>query len=283
MSTLRRLRRSESGFTLAELAISMIIIALLIGGLLGPIGRQVDQSRVNSTQRQLEDIKESLLGYAVIYRRLPCPDLTGDGIEDRLTDPPNPPNMVGACGDPANGIVRTLGRLPWATLNLTESDAWNTRFGYRVASEFSVSANPLPLPSGVLWGLSFPAATSGTIVINQRNANKTTTPLAGGALATDPPGAAAIIWSFGKNAHGGTQAGGVARALAPLINVDEIANANANAGTVGTPFIVRTPTDAATPCSDTAGANQMCEFDDILLWLSAHIVISRMVVAGRMP
>ena len=51
--------RQERGFTLAELAISMIIIALLIGGLLGPIGRQVDQSHVNTTQKQLEDIKEA--------------------------------------------------------------------------------------------------------------------------------------------------------------------------------------------------------------------------------
>ena len=270
----------QRGFTLAELAISMIIIALLIGGLLGPIGRQVDQSRVNTTQRQLDDIKESLLGYAVVHRRLPCPDLDGDGVENRVAS--------GVCGTAAGTIV-LLGTLPWATLNVPEADAWNTRFGYSVSNEFSVAASPSP-PSGVLWGLSFPAATSGIIVINQRNANKSTTFLARGAAVTDPPGAAAIIWSFGKNAYGGTQAGGVARALAPLVNVDEIANATANpnipannAGTAGFPFIVRTPTDAATPCSDTAGTNQMCEFDDILLWLSSHTVISRMVVAGRMP
>ena len=57
MSTAYRPPQTQRGFTLAELAISMIIIALLIGGLLGPIGRQVDQSRVNTTQRQLDDIK----------------------------------------------------------------------------------------------------------------------------------------------------------------------------------------------------------------------------------
>ena len=270
---------AQRGFTLAELAISMIIIALLIGGLLGPIGRQVDQSNVNATQRQLDDIKESLLGYAVVFRRLPCPDLDGDGIENRV---PAGFATTGACGD-STGAVVLRGTLPWATLNVTESDAWNTRIGYRVASEFSVSADTSPLPSTIAWGLSFSAATQGNIAINQRNANKTTTALASGAAGGSPPGAVAIIWSFGKKTSGGTQAGGTARPGAPAVNVDETANANSNGGTVAVPFIVRTPTDAATPCSDTAGANQMCEFDDILLWLSAHIVISRMVVAGRMP
>ena len=275
---------AQRGFTLAELAISMIIIALLIGGLLGPIGRQVDQSHVNTTQKQLEDIKEALLGYAVINRRLPCPDLTGDGLEDRLTAGVN----AGACGDPLIGSVQVLGTLPWATLNFTESDAWNTRFGYRVASEFSVTSDP-PLPASVTSGLSFAAATTGNIVINQRNANKTTTLLAGGANA-NPPGAVAIVWSFGKNGYGGTQAGGTVRAAVPAVNTDETTNATTNAnptlaagGSAALAFIVRTPKDAATPCSDTAGAAQMCEFDDQLLWLSANTVISRMVTAGRMP
>ena len=275
----------QRGFTFAELAISMIIIALLIGGLLGPIGRQVDQSRVNTTQKQLEDIKEALLGYAVIHRRLPCPDLTGDGLEDRLTAGAN----TGACGAPLVGTVQLLGTLPWSTLNLTEPDAWNTRFGYRVASEFSVSSDTSPLPSSIAFGLSFPAATSGNIVINQRNANKTTTLLAGGANA-NPPGAVAIVWSFGKNGYGGTQAGGTARAAVPAVNIDETTNATTNAnpalaagGSAALAFIVRTPKDAETPCSDTALAANMCEFDDQLLWLSANTVISRMVTAGRMP
>ena len=279
MRPVHRSPQTQRGFTLAELAISMIIIALLIGGLLGPIGRQVDQSRVNTTQRQLDDIKESLLGYAVIHRRLPCPDLDGDGVENRV---PTGFPTTGACGNNA-GTVVLIGTLPWATLNVTESDAWSSRFGYRVASEFSVSADTTPLPSTVSWGLSFSAATQGSIAINQRNANKSTTALASGAAGGNPPGAVALVWSFGKNSLGGVQAGGAARSAVPAPNVDETANANANAGTTATPFIVRTPTDAATPCSDTAGTNQMCEFDDILLWLSSHTVISRMVVAGRMP
>ncbi len=256
----------------------MVIIALLIGGLLGPLSRQVEQSQVNSTQRQLEEIRESLLGYAVIYKRLPCPDSTGDGLEDRIAAGAN----TGACSN-------VIGTFPWASLNMSEGDAWNNRFGYRVSDEFSVASDTSPRPSSVLYGLSYAAATSGAIVINQRNADKSKTTLAGGAGA-NPPGATAIVWSFGKNGYGATQAGGTVRPGAPAANVDETANATTNpnaalaaGASFALAFIVRNSKDAANTCSDTTGTSEMCEFDDQLVWVSAHTLISRMVVANRMP
>lgn len=285
MKSTSSITRLERGFTLAELAISMVIIALLIGGLLGPISRQVEQSRVTATQKQLDEIKESLLGYAAIHRRLPCPDLTGDGLEDRLSAGVN----AGACGSPLAGTLQVLGTFPWASLNFPEADAWNNRFGYRVADEFSVAADTSPLPASIAFGLSFLASTAGNIVINQRNAAKTTTPLAGGAGA-NPPGAVAIVWSFGRNGYGATQAGGTARQAVPAPNVDETTNATSNANpalaagaSAALAFIVRTSKDASNTCNDIAGATEMCEFDDQLIWLSAHTVISRMIAAGRMP
>ena len=158
-----------------------------------------------------------------------------------------------------------------------------------VSAEFSVAADAPSLPASVLYGLSYSAATQGAIVINQRNADKSPTVLAGGAGA-NPPGAAAIVWSFGKNGYGATQMGGIARPAVPALNVDESANAamNANAALAAgassaLAFIARTPKDAVNTCSDTIGATEMCEYDDQLLWLSAHTVISRMVAAGRMP
>ena len=264
----------QSGFTLAELAISMVVISLFFGALLGPISRQIDQSRVNATQRQMEDIKDALLGHAAINLQLPCPDVDGDGVEDRILGP-NPPNLTaGSCSS-------LIGGLPWATLNVAEADAWNTRFRYRVSNQFSVAATMSPMPSGYS-GLSLATATSGNIVINQRNANKSTSPLASGA-GLNPPGVAALVLSFGKNTYGGTLAGGIARQAPPVLNVDEISNANANAGTAATPFIVRSSKDADNPCSDTAGGIAMCEYDDQMIWLSANTLINRLVAAGRIP
>jgi hypothetical protein len=98
------------------------------------------------------------------------------------------------------------------------------------------------------------------------------------------------VWSFGKNGYGATQAGGSARPSAPAANVDETANATTNASaalaagaSAALAFIVRNSKDSANTCSDTTGTTEMCEFDDQIVWLSAHTVISRMVVANRMP
>lgn len=269
--------RTQSGFTLAELAITMVIISLFIGALLGPISRQVDQSRANATQRQMEEIKDALLGHAAINLQLPCPDVDGDGVEDRVAGP-NPPNLTaGSCSN-------LIGTLPWATLNVNEADVWNTRYGYRVSQQFSVAATTSPLPTGHA-GLSFATATSGSIVINQRNANKSATALAAGS-GLNPPGVVALVWSYGKNGYGGTPAGGgIARAFPPGgTGADENSNSLATAGATGTPFVVRTSKDSDSPCSDTAGAGTpMCEFDDQLVWLSANTLINRLVAAGRLP
>ena len=270
----RNVQRVQSGFTLAELAISMVVISLFLGALLGPISRQIDQSRVNATQTQMEDIKDALLGHAAINLQLPCPDVDGDGIEDRIAGP-NPPNLTaGSCSS-------LIGGLPWATLNVAEADAWNTRFRYRVSDQFSVAATTSPMPTGYS-GLSFATATSGNIVINQRNANKSASALAAGA-GQNPPGVAALVLSFGKNTYGGTQAGGIARALPPVTNTDETANAATNAGTAATPFIVRTSKDVDSPCSDTAGTTPMCAYDDQMVWLAANTLFNRLIAAGRIP
>ena len=52
-------RRLEAGFTLAELAITVLIMGLLLGGLIGPISRQVDQGRISETRKLLEIARES--------------------------------------------------------------------------------------------------------------------------------------------------------------------------------------------------------------------------------
>ncbi len=246
----RSLRKNQSGFTLAELAISVVIIGLLIGGLLGPIGRQVDQGRINETQKQMEFAREALLGFAVVNKRLPCPDTDGDGIEQAT------------CTTAATAV----GNLPWATLGLFESDAWGTRFRYAVSSALAVA--PITLTS------------VGSLRVQQRNpATKAMRDLAGGAA----PGAAAVIVSFGKNSFGGTlangSAAGVARPNVPAVNADETMNAAAAAVT----FSTRTPIDPSTPCSDTVGISSLCEFDDQVLWLSTPVVISRLVNAGQIP
>lgn len=100
----------NKGFTLVEMAVVLVIMGLLIAGLLGPLGAQMDQNNYTKTQKSLDEIKESLTGYAIINRRLPCPaSSTSNGIED--------PVGGGVCNHPYDGF------LPAVTLGITPMDA----------------------------------------------------------------------------------------------------------------------------------------------------------------
>ncbi len=53
----------HSGFTLIELAIVLFILALLLGAILPPLTTQIEQRQREQTQAQLDEIKEVLFGF----------------------------------------------------------------------------------------------------------------------------------------------------------------------------------------------------------------------------
>lgn len=118
------------GFTLTEMAVVLVIVALLIGGMIMPLSTQLDLRYVAETRKQLADIAEALIGYAASHTAsdgrpyLPCPDTDGDGLENR---------SGGTC-------TNQEGLLPWATLGLGRQDAWGYPFRYRVSASFSNNA-----------------------------------------------------------------------------------------------------------------------------------------------
>ncbi|WP_434513562.1 type II secretion system protein [Dechloromonas sp. ARDL1] len=54
-------RLSASGFSLVEMAIVLIVFALLAGGMMISLGTQQDIQRTNEVRRQLAEIREALL------------------------------------------------------------------------------------------------------------------------------------------------------------------------------------------------------------------------------
>ena len=71
--SLPRILIASHGFTLVELAISIFIIALLLGSILVPLATQVEQRQVSETQKKQDEIKEALIGFALANAYLPCP------------------------------------------------------------------------------------------------------------------------------------------------------------------------------------------------------------------
>jgi prepilin-type N-terminal cleavage/methylation domain-containing protein len=253
-------RRRARGFTLIELAVVVGVIALLLGSILVPLGTQVNQRNIATTQTTLAAIEEAILGYGATNGRLPCPDTTGDGLEDRTTGTSNDGCVGGTY----------VGAVPWATLGVPQADAWNYRFKYRVDNQFT-RADGDPNASGCAPGCTLQLGDAGTLNVNtRRNDNKNTQ-----ALAFNVP---AVILSFGKNANGATNTSGATMA-APPASTDELTNATA----ATTTFISRAGTEAASPCSETSTANRYCEFDDLVTWVSPNILFNRLVVSGRLP
>ena len=65
--------RRQSGFSLVELAVVLTIVALLLSSLMWTLSAQTEQRARDETTRRLEQGKELLLSFAIVYGRLPCP------------------------------------------------------------------------------------------------------------------------------------------------------------------------------------------------------------------
>ena len=101
----------QRGFTLLEMAVVLVIVGLLLGGLLNSLGALQAHQREEQTRHDLEEIREALITFAVVNKRLPCPaapatadTVVGAGLERVPT--------VAGCTGGASGV------LPWATLGL---------------------------------------------------------------------------------------------------------------------------------------------------------------------
>lgn len=111
----RRTRSRAAGFTLAELAVVLVIIALLTGSMLVPLGARMEARDRQRTADTLRDIEQALTGFAIVHGRLPCPSTE-----------PDPASPHYGLEDTAPCSMAVEGRLPWRTLGMPAHDAWGS-------------------------------------------------------------------------------------------------------------------------------------------------------------
>lgn len=237
--------RIQTGFTLVELAIVLVIVALLTSGLLMGITAQRTSAENTDAQRQLETIREALLGFAMANGRLPCPanpliaTNNGAGSEEWACSPLD-------CSTSDRVCALEYGTVPWSTLGLPETDPWNNRFTYFVGKEF---ANPLTQSeknNGVRTRFALDLEGRANIENGL-----------GHTIASKIP---AVIVSHGSRNAGAYRSTGDQISGA---TGDELENANSTLT-----FISRVQSE---------------NFDDFLNWIPASILQSKMVAAGRLP
>lgn len=268
------------GFSLVELAVVMLVMGLLLGGIVVPLRVQIESRNYDQTQRILDQAREALIGYAAANGRFPCPA----SAANNPTFPNGAEHFFSPGGTAVNGICHAsvtfasvyIGWLPAATLGFTPVDAqgyavdaWGStqnRIRYAVSSQ-TINAIPLPFTktSGMsLAGMSSilnPALTTLLYVCSSgTGVNAGTDCGAAVALTKNAP---VVIWSVGPNAATGG------------VSVDEKQNPNPTAGfSADRIFVSRTKAAA-----DEASG----EFDDVVTWIGLPALFNRLIAAGKLP
>lgn len=249
------LRARARGFTLTELAIVAMIIALLAGGLLMTLAAQNDNRELADTRRTLDVARDALIGFAVANGRLPCPATAiSGGRED--------PIGGGACTialDAAAGSAIQPGFVPAVTLGIGPAngagqliDAWGNPVRYAVTRVTAGAGTNAFTTAGQLRAAGYTGLTTDLVVCVD---------LPGAAAATCPANrthtfVAAVVFSTGKTGASGP--------LGP----DEQENLNVGVAPAQNPvFVTHVP---------------LADFDDLVVSLSAPVLYGRLVAAGAL-
>ncbi len=241
-------RARQTGFSLIELAVVLVIIGLLVGGGIAAVQVSTEQTRRSEQRDQFETVRAALYGFAMSRGRLPCPDTSDplDGRED--TSNPSPPFSCDA----------REGALPWADLGTGRRDAWGYPLRYRVTT---LSGGP-DFADHEDTSASFEIGDQGTIDVS--------TSAGGGTEVADS--VVAIVVSYGP------QAGQVWTNDDALINCptggnagfsqEEHENCDGDSDFVETGY--------RPPDVDDG-------FDDMMTWIPYPVLTARMVDAGKLP
>ncbi len=118
----------QAGMTLAELAIALTVLGLIMGGALDLYNRAHGQREITATYENIDAITDALSVYAASAGRLPCP-----------ADPAADEKTLGHERAACDANTRE-GILPFATLNIPRNiamDGWGRYFTYAVSPVFA--------------------------------------------------------------------------------------------------------------------------------------------------
>jgi prepilin-type N-terminal cleavage/methylation domain-containing protein len=269
----------QQGFTLTEVAVAFLIIALLLGGAVMTLQAQIEQRNFDETQRRLNAAAEAVLSFALVNRRLPCParfdaaTMThSSGRESFCTDPvstactahttpvpPTPPPAHGNCSVYYNGYLpaASLGVAPVDTSGFA-IDPWGNRLRYAISRQHTGCPPPAPAADTRILTSQDNLKSAG-IGCLPNDLDVCTTSGCGTRVVSQQT-AIFIVYSTGKN--GALPMDGAARP-------NEAKNLDADAI-----FVMRPPDPP-----EAAGG----QFDDLMVVVPVGQLYSRLVSGGILP
>lgn len=248
------------GFSLVEMAIVLVVMGALLGGLVLPLRQTVEQTRRSDAKAQLAEIRHALLGFAASRGRLPCPATPPSaGLED--------PIGGGNC-------IRQHGFLPARTLALHGRvngdglllDPWNGPVHYSVTQT----------DNGAVPGADFTSAGQmaaeglGTLLpdlVVCSRASGSASACTGSGNRTLADEAVAVVHTAGRNRA----------TFSSASETENSGEAVVGGGATGQDY--RLGNDRVF----VARAYDEATFDDVVDWLSPNVLYDRMIAAGALP
>ena len=254
--------RHQAGFSLMEMAIVMTILGILLSGVLVGISTSTENNRRTTARNTLRQIEEALYGYAQITGYLPCPADSSNGgyavdLDPSKCDGPGTDGLY-------HGFVpaATLGFYGAVDTNGLLTDPWGNPYRYSISQQDDGAGNQIFVSASEIRDMfnSGTAITSTTYPDLLRVCDTSACDI---PYITDI--APAIVYSMGED-------------WAAYSSANEIQNSGNGTTTLG-------GHNVHDPASNDFVSATFAEdqYDDILVWLSPHILINRMVSAGRLP
>jgi prepilin-type N-terminal cleavage/methylation domain-containing protein len=242
------------GFTLIELLVVLLVMAILASGLAWPIAAQVNARRSEEARRQLDEIRDALLGFAAAQGRLPCPAAASGGDE-----------AFAAGGDANNGECAAFSAfVPGAALGTAPAgrdgralDPWGQPLRYAVSPVAVASvARPFTRANGMQLATLPALGSAAHFLFVCASGQAATGASCGPAAAQLTRRAVFVLVCTGPNG-----------ARPPPAGSDEARNVDGGIVTV----------------ARENGTDGNGEFDDLVQWVSLPLLVHRMLAAGRLP
>jgi prepilin-type N-terminal cleavage/methylation domain-containing protein len=278
----------ETGFTLLEVAIVLLIVSILLGYTVALFPKQQELKRYKQADRDMDIIIDTIIGFAQVNGRLPCPsNAASAGI---------------SAGGGATDCTIFGGFVPSSSLGIQGrlnsdnllSDPWGNPYRYYVSAsdsdgdgntDFVFNGQMQAVGLGDVWDLAIPLAPvagtddyidlDGQFLICDAAGTSTDDLCTGANLVFGNPvgaggpyaGAPFVLISHGNSGDGATT------------NADELENLGATA--LGSYLVKNVAAGESTFVKRPSGFGD--DFDDIVRWVSPNILYSRMIEASQLP
>ena len=313
-------KSTQTGFTLVEIAIVLLIVSILLGFTVALLPQQQELKQYRAVKRQMDEIVEAIIGFAQVNGRLPCPAIPNSGgVEDFDNDGSDADLFNGALPDGCYNYggfvpVNTLGLNGRLNDDLLLRDPWGNPYRYYVTN--------VDFNGNGLSDFTFPREMR---LVGLVDSELNTPPGDGyidldgrylicddrGATVNDTCGAAAVDTVFGRyDATAGlgaaeTRYGGAPFVLLSMgknwndgstVGIDERENSGTTlstddlgmtAGPSDLNYLLKDVSAISATDEQTTFVRRISgrgdDFDDVVRWVSPHVLFSRMIQAGQLP